>query len=84
MEKQGLIRKGPHPRKKNQVVIRLTEKGKRLLAVSQERDSAARVMARLSPQVRAKLLSGLLEFRQSLLQELAENYRAFHFETSES
>ena len=80
MQRQGLVKRVKNLKKRNQVRIKLTEKGQRALQVALERQSARKIMARLSPELRHSLLEGLMEFRKSLLQELVGSYRESFFD----
>jgi len=71
MEKSGLVRRRPDSRRNNKrIIIEVTEKGEEIYRTAQQRESFNRIMSRLSPARRQRLLQLLQEVRQSALLEL--------------
>jgi DNA-binding MarR family transcriptional regulator len=71
MEKSGLVRRVPDPRRNNKrIIIEVTDKGDQVYRIAQQRGSFNRIMARVSPAKRRRLLQLLREVRQSALLEL--------------
>lgn len=69
MEKQGLVKRAKDCRKKNQVRVYLTEKGKKAHRDASRRESVKRIMSRLSQENREHLFVALLELRKSTFTE---------------
>ena len=71
MEKSGLVRRVPDSSRNNKrIKIEITEKGEQIYQTAQQRESFNRIMSRLSPARRRRLLQLLREVRQSALLEL--------------
>ena len=71
MEKSGLVRRVPDSSRNNKrIKIEITEKGEQIYQTAQQRESFNRIMSRLSPARRQRLLRLLREVRQSALLEL--------------
>jgi len=71
MENAGLVRRLPDSRRNNKrLIIEVTEKGDEIYHAAQQRESFNRIMSRLSPARRQRLLGLLREVRQSAQLEL--------------
>ena len=71
MVKQGLIKKTSTSGSKKRVIVTLTEKGEKALALSRERKYLHKVMSSLSEEKKRQLESGLEILRDSAVNELS-------------
>lgn len=69
MERAGLVRKVPHPRRKNGLLVEITDAGEQVYQVARRRKIFNRIMSRLSAGKRKQLLKLLAEVRHSALAE---------------
>jgi MarR family transcriptional regulator, transcriptional regulator for hemolysin len=71
MEKSGLVHRVPDSRHNNKrIMIQITERGEQIYQTARQRESFNRIMSRLSPAKRRRLLQLLREVRQNALLEL--------------
>lgn len=73
MEKAGLVRKLPHPRRRNGILVEITDTGEQVYQVARQRKIFNRIMSRLSASKRKRLLDLLAEVKQSTLLEIGDN-----------
>jgi DNA-binding MarR family transcriptional regulator len=71
MEKQGLIKKTSTPGSKKRVIVTLTEKGEKALALSRQRKFLHRVLSSLSDGQKQHLEEGLELLRDNAVNELS-------------
>jgi DNA-binding MarR family transcriptional regulator len=71
MVKQGLIKKTSNANSKKRVIITLTEKGEKALAISKNRVYLHKIMSLLSEEERKHLESGLEVLRDAAVNELS-------------
>jgi DNA-binding MarR family transcriptional regulator len=71
MEKQGLIKKTSTPGSKKRVIVTLTEKGEKALALSRQRKFLHKVLSALSDEQKQQLEAGLELLRDSAVNELS-------------
>ena len=70
MEKQGLVKKTDNVKRKNSVIVVLTEKGRKAYDQSAKLECVHRIMACLSGEKRQQLKSILWTLRDSALKEI--------------
>jgi MarR family transcriptional regulator, organic hydroperoxide resistance regulator len=71
MEKQGLIKKTSTPGSKKRVIVALTEKGEKALALSRQRKFLHKVLSSLSDEQKQQLEAGLELLRDNAVNELS-------------
>jgi len=76
MEKAGLVRKLPHPRRKNGVKIEITDAGEQVYRIARQRKVFNRIISRLPAAKRKRLLNLLGELRQSAILENGDDIPA--------
>lgn len=74
MEKEGLVKKTRDLKKKSMVRIELTEKGRELEAISNERYSVHRIISSLNKEQRKQLKQCLQTLLDKSLKELGVSY----------
>ncbi|MEW6142435.1 MAG: helix-turn-helix domain-containing protein [Chloroflexota bacterium] len=69
MERKGLVRRVPDPRRRNGIRIEATRKGLEVFHSARKRGSFNRIMIRISPRKRTRLMQLLDEVKRSALLE---------------
>jgi DNA-binding MarR family transcriptional regulator len=71
MEKEGLIKKTSNSGSKKRVIVTLTEKGEKALALSRNREYLHKIMSSLTEEKKQQVESGLEILRDSAINELS-------------
>jgi MarR family transcriptional regulator, organic hydroperoxide resistance regulator len=71
MEKDGLVKKTSNSGSKKRVLITLTDKGEKALALSRKREFLHKIMSSLTEEQRKQLESGLEILRDTAINELS-------------
>jgi MarR family transcriptional regulator for hemolysin len=75
MEKLGLVERTAGPDRRNQVGIRLTERGEKAHLLAMENQTERHVASQLPHDTLQRLEEDLVDFRACLLDEMAGSYR---------
>jgi len=84
MEKEGLIKRGKDPRRKNQVRITLTEEGERAYLDSTRRESIKRIISQLPEDKYQQIRSCLGELRAATMHDLGLSPQNPHLPQSDN
>lgn len=70
MEKDGLIKRKKDPKRKSQILIKLTKKGEKVFIDCAKRESIKRIMSELPESKHRQIRSLLREVRAAVMQDL--------------